>query len=156
MQAGADGLGNLMQAACNGVSGVAPPPGNPDGKQRRPRRAKSERSSPTSQVATGGNGNGAHGAPLQKNGIAFSSSDPMAGVGGLLNSFTNASKAVVGGGQAAIAAVPGADIGTGAVERLARASQGTMDCAQAAVAAPADRMSKTVLGRVLQTEASSA
>ena len=154
MQGGAGGSGNLLQAASNlasGVAGVAPPPGNPDGRSRRQHRAKSDRGSPTT-LATGGNGNGANGAPLQKNGIALSSSESMAGVGGVLSSFKNVSKAVVSGGQAAIDAAPGAAIGIGAAERLARASREVVGSVQAALPVPGD----SVLGRVLQSDASSA
>ena len=123
MQAGAGGLGQLLRAGSNlapGVSGVAPPPGNPDGKLQREQRAS--------------NGNGAH-APLQKNGSA------SAGLGGVLSScqtsLTNASRAVASSGQAAIAAAPSAAIGMGAAERLARLSKGAMEGVQAAAGVPA-------------------
>ena len=158
MQAGSGGSGNLLQAASNlasGVSGIAPAMGNPDGKARRQHRAKSDLAPPTT-LATGGNGNGANGAPLQKNGTAFSSSESMAGVGGVLSSFTNASKAVVSAGQAATNAAPGAASAIGAAERLARASKEAVSSAQAAVAGPGAARSDSALGRVLQTDASSA
>ena len=72
----------------------------------------------------------------------------MAGLGRVLSSCqtscTNASRAVVSSGQAAIAAAPSAAIGKGAAERLARVSKGAMGGVQAAAAVPAAATSERV------------
>ena len=141
-----------VQASCKTLTGAGaniaglgqPGEHDPAGKQRR-HRAKGDHSDALDKSACS-HGSGAR-SGSQDSGIAFSRSDSMRGMGGVLSSVGAASKAVVSGGQAAMhAAAPG--IAIGATERLARASQGAMGCAQAAMTqgAQATVTSKTVFG----------